>query len=168
MAKRHHRKGKSTAAPRSRRYDAGTRLVALFEAAKGAVVILAGLGLLTLIHHNVQHVAEEVVRHLHFNPASRVPQIFTEASARATDARLWVLAITAIFYSLVRFVEAYGLWRRQSWAEWLGILSGGIYLPLELYELGVKVTPVKVVLFLINLLIVGWLCWVRWKATSRG
>jgi uncharacterized membrane protein (DUF2068 family) len=150
------------------RYEAGIRTVALFEAAKGAVVVLVGLGLLALVHHDVQKVAEEVVRHLHFNPAKHFPRIFLDAAAKLTDFRLWTMALAAMAYSVVRFVEAYGLWRQQVWAEWFGILSGSIYLPVELYELTVSVSLVKVVILLINLMVVGWLSWVRWQSRGTG
>lgn len=146
---------------------AGLRAVALFEATKGVVVILAGLGLLALIHRDVQALAEDVVRHLHFNPAKRFPRIFLDAAASATDARLWTMALTAMAYALVRFVEAVGLWRQRVWAEWFGILSGSIYLPVELYELTVSVRPVKLVILAVNLFIVGWLSWVRWQSRGR-
>jgi uncharacterized membrane protein (DUF2068 family) len=142
--------------------------VALFEAAKGTVVILAGFGLLALIHHNAQEVVEEIVRHLHFNPAKHFPHIFLDVAASLTDARLWALAVTALVYAVVRFVEAYGLWWQQAWAEWFAILSGGIYLPIEVYELIEKVTMVRAGILLINLLIVGWLAWVRWQARDKG
>lgn len=52
------------------------QIVALFEGAKGALVLLTGLGLLALIHRNVHQVAEQLVRHLHFNPARQYPRIF--------------------------------------------------------------------------------------------
>ncbi|HEY6872119.1 MAG TPA: DUF2127 domain-containing protein [Geobacteraceae bacterium] len=147
---------------------AGLRAVALFEAAKGGAVVIAGLGLLVLIHHDVQALAEEVVRHLHLNPAKRFPRIFLDAAAAATDARLWALALTAMVYAVVRFAEAVGLWRQRVWAEWFGILSGSLYLPVELYELTVSVTPVKLSILAVNLFIVGWLSWVRWQARGRG
>ncbi len=109
---------------------------------------------------------EEVVRHLHFNPAKHFPHIFLDVAASVTDARLWALAVTALVYALVRFVEAYGLWGHQAWAEWFGILSGGIYLPIEMYELLEKATLVRGGILLINLVVVGWLAWVRWRAAD--
>lgn len=143
---------------------AGLRAAALFEASKGGVVILAGFGLLALVHRDVQELAEELVRHLHLNPAKRFPHIFLDAAAAATDTRLWGLALAAMAYALVRFIEAYGLWRQRVWAEWLGIISGSIYVLMELYELTVSVTTLKVVVLAVNLFIVGWLAWVRWQA----
>ena len=146
----------------------GLRTVALFEAAKGGAVLMAGFGLLALVHRNAQEVAEDVVRHLHLNPAQHFPRIFLDAATRASETRLWVLALTALLYAAVRFAEAYGLWRQRAWAEWFGICTGGIYLPVELYELSVSVTPVKVGVFLVNLFVVGWLAFVRWQERKRG
>jgi len=160
------RKGKSPAGSRGRHRhdDTGLHIVALFEAAKGAVVILAGLGLLALIHRDVQAVAESIVRHLHLNAARHFPHIFLDAAARATDAHLWAMAATAMLYAAIRFAEAYGLWRKQVWAEWFGILSGSLYLPVEIYELTLSVSVVKICILLVNLIVVGWLSWVRWQA----
>jgi len=160
------RKGKSRAASRGRHRhdDTGLHIVALFEAAKGAVVILAGLGLLALVHRDVQAVAESIVRHIHLNPARHFPRIFIDAAASATDARLWAMALTAMLYASIRFAEAYGLWRKQVWAEWFGILSGALYLPVEIYELALSVSVVKICILLVNLIVVGWLARVRWQA----
>ena len=102
------------------------RAVALFEAAKGALVLLAGFGALSLIHHDAQRLAEQLVGHLHLNPASRYPRIFIDAAAHLTDTRLSLFAILAAAYVLARVVEGYGLWRQRRWAEWLAAVSGGI------------------------------------------
>lgn len=77
------------------------RAVALFEAAKGALVLAAGLGALSLIHHDVQHMAEQLLSHQHLNPAKPYPRIFIDAAVRLTDARLWLLAGLAALYALV-------------------------------------------------------------------
>jgi uncharacterized membrane protein (DUF2068 family) len=135
--------------------------VAAFEAAKGLLVMATGLGLLSLLHHDVQRAAESVVRHLHLNPARHYPRVFLEAAARVTDTRLWLLASGAAAYAAIRGVEAYGLWRARVWAEWFAILSGAIYLPIEIYALIHHATALKAVVLLINVGIVGYVCYVR-------
>ncbi|GAA5785290.1 DUF2127 domain-containing protein [Chitiniphilus shinanonensis] len=137
--------------------DPYLRGVALFEAAKGALVLLAGGGLLALIHWQAQALAEHLVRHLHLNPASRYPRIFLDAAAQATNARLWALAALAAGYAALRFTEAWGLWQRRRWAEWLAALSGGIYLPLELYGLWRHPGWLELALMLLNAAIVGYM-----------
>jgi uncharacterized membrane protein (DUF2068 family) len=135
--------------------------VAAFEAAKGLLVMATGLGLLSLLHHDVQRAAESVVRHLHLNPARHYPRVFLEAAAELTDTRLWLLASGAFAYAVVRGVEAYGLWRARAWAEWFAILSGAVYLPIEIYELIHHATAPKAVVLLVNVGIVGYVCYIR-------
>lgn len=77
------------------------------------------------------------------------------------------MALAAMLYAIIRFAEAYGLWREQVWAEWFGIISGSLYLPVEVYELTVHVSVIKVCILLVNLIVVGWLIRVRWKMKGR-
>ena len=139
----------------------GLRAVAAFEAAKGLLEMATGLGLLAFLHRDVQGAAESVVRHLHLNPARHYPRVLIEAATRVTDTRLWLLASGACAYALVRGVEAYGLWRARRWAEWFAILSGAIYLPIEIYELIHHATALKAVILLVNVGIVGYVSLVR-------
>ncbi len=147
--------------------DKAIKMVALYEAAKGMLVLLAGGGLLGLIHRDVESIAVFVVRRLNLNPAHQYPHIFLDAAARVTDSRLWFFAAMALGYSLVRFVEAYGLWHRRPWAEWFAIFTGGIYMPAEIYELSIKVTKFRAIAFGANVLIVAYLAWVLWNS-RRG
>ena len=111
------------------------RTVALLEAFKGGVVLLAASGLLSLIHQDVHALAARFIEHLHLNPASRYPQIFLDATSNLSDRRLALLAVGAAAYALVRFVEAYGLYGEKAWAEVLAAVSGAIYVPFELVEI---------------------------------
>ena len=145
----------------------GVRLVAVFEALKGALVLVAGLGLLSLVHHDLQAVAERLVRHSHLNPARHFPRIFIQAASHTNDARLRSLAALAFLYSAVRFVEAYGLWRMRVWAEWFAILAGAVYLPIEVYEIFRRVTWMRGLVLLTNLFIVAYLVYVRLSNRRR-
>ena len=101
----------------------GIRAIALFEAAKGLLVLVAGLGLLSLVHRDVAALAERLVHFSHLNPASKYPHIFIDAAAGVTDVKLWMLAGGAGAYAVVRLVEAYGLWMGRAWAEWLALVG---------------------------------------------
>ena len=143
------------------------RIIAAFEAAKGALVLVVGLGLLSFVHRYAQNVGEEIVRRFHLNLAHHYPHIFLDAAAHIDDAHLRLLALAALLYSTLRFVEAYGLWRMRAWAEWLAIISGGVYLPAEIYELAEHATVVKAVVFIINAGIVAYLVYVRRRRHGR-
>jgi uncharacterized membrane protein (DUF2068 family) len=135
----------------------GLRLVALFEGAKGALILVTGFGLLSLVHRDIHAAAEEIVRHFHLNPARHYPRIFLDAAGRVTDARLWLLALSAFLYAVVRFIEAFGLWRRKTWAEWFGVLSGSIYIPIEIMSLSHGLTWARLTLLSVNFAIVSYL-----------
>ena len=145
----------------------GVRAVAVFEAAKGLLVLVAGLGLLDLLHGNVQAAAERLVRFSHLNPASKYPQIFLEAAAHTTDARLLWLAAGAGAYAAVRFAEAYGLWHGRVWAEWLALVAGGLYVPVELYHIWLQCTALKVVVLAVNLAVVGYMAYALRRRKER-
>ena len=122
------------------RLSSALRTVALFEATKGALVLLVGFGLLSLVHRDAQHFAERLVAHAHLNAAARYPRIFVDVASQLTEVRLWLMAVGATVYSLLRFAEAYGLWHARRWAQWIAALSGGVYVPYELFALYERVT----------------------------
>jgi uncharacterized membrane protein (DUF2068 family) len=146
----------------------GLRVVAIFEASKGVLVLLVGLGLLSLVHHSAQNVGEEIVERFHLNLAREHPRILIYAATHLDNSHLRLLAVGALLYSIMRFIEAYGLWRIRGWAEWFAILSGGVYLPLELYELIHHATAVKAVVFVVNAGIVAYLVYSRSSRRSRA
>ena len=142
----------------------GLRVVSIFEATKGLLVLLTGFGLLAYIHKNLHLAAEQLVRHFHLNPASRYPRIFLDLADNVTDAQLWVLALSAFLYAVIRFVEAYGLWLQRRWAEWFGLFAGAIYVPIEIVEVARKVTWPRVSLLIVNTAIVVYLAFILYLA----
>ena len=135
--------------------DRTVRFVAYLEAAKGIVVLAAATGLLSLIHQDVYQIAALLIEHAHLDPASKYPQIFLDAASKVEDPRLIMLAAGAALYSLVRLVEAYGLYFERAWAEILAALSGAIYVPFELLGLVRKPTWHGLALLLLNLVVVA-------------
>jgi uncharacterized membrane protein (DUF2068 family) len=139
----------------------GLRAVAVLEAAKGIIVLLLGLGLFTLVHADLDAVAEEITAFLHVNPEGRFSRVFLSLADHTTSRTLWLLATGALVYSAVRFTEAYGLWHRKEWAQWFALLSGALYLPGELYSLLHHSNLLKWTIFATNTMIVLWIFQLR-------
>jgi uncharacterized membrane protein (DUF2068 family) len=144
-------------------FGAELRMVAVFEFAKGLLVLFAGLGMLAFVHSDIQDLAAELLLHLHLNPASRIPGIFLKLVERVSSIDVWLLALGAGVYAIVRIAEGYGLWFDRAWAEWLGVASGLVYVPFEIYELAKGVTVLKLVTFGANLLVVAVLADALWR-----
>ena len=131
------------------------RTVAFFEAAKGLLAMTAALGLLGLMHRDLGGLADRLVAHLHLNPASHYPRVFLDAVGNLHDSNLLLISLGAVAYASVRFVEAGGLLWRKAWAEWLAAGSGAIYVPAEVYEFVRQPTLLGLLLFAVNVAIVG-------------
>jgi uncharacterized membrane protein (DUF2068 family) len=138
----------------------GLHIVALFEGAKGLLVLVAGFGLLSFIHKDIHEAAMRLVEHFHLNPASHYPRIFLDLTERMNDNQLWGMALAAATYSVVRVIEAVGLWLKKSWAEWFAVLTGGIYIPIEIFEVARGVTWPRVTVLVVNLGVVSYLLFV--------
>ncbi len=134
---------------------ASLRVIAVWEAVKGAIVILAAAVAVKLLHTDVDHAIDVIVDHLHLDPAGHTSRVFMQAAAHLTDTRLVLIAAGAIVYALIRFVEAWGLWYQKTWGWMLGIASAALYLPLEVFEIFRRFTWISVGLFAINVLIIA-------------
>jgi uncharacterized membrane protein (DUF2068 family) len=128
--------------------------VASVEFVKGFFVLFMGFCALLLVHRDAWLYAESLLALFHINSDRRWAELFLDFADNITDARLWAAARIAFAYSVLRFVEAYGLWKARSWAEWVAFLSGTLLLPLEIRELMRGITLLRSALFLGNLAIV--------------
>jgi hypothetical protein len=60
------------------------------------------------------------------------------------------------------------LWQAKRWGEYFAATVTSLGLPFEIYELSKTVTATKVTLFVLNLLLVGYLVYTRRLFGARG
>lgn len=143
------------------------RPIAVFEAFKGVLVLVVGLGLLGFLGRDNGAFAEQIIRQLHLDPARHYAKLFIMTMAQESDSQLMAFATFAAFYATVRFVEAYGLWNERRWAEWLAALSGAVYVPIEIYELVNRASWVKLGALLVNVAVVVYMGWLLTENKRR-
>jgi uncharacterized membrane protein (DUF2068 family) len=136
------------------------RTVATFEFFKGIFVVLMGICALALVHKDVWLYAESLLALLHVSTDRRSAQLFLDFADSVTDARLWAAARIAFAYAVLRFTEAYGLWKERTWAEWVALVAGALLLPLEVRELMRGFTFFRCALFIGNLAVVLYMLYV--------
>lgn len=144
------------------------RAVALFEAGKGVLALAAASGVLLLLHHDLRALALRLVEHLHLNPAAKYPHLLLDGVNRLQDMRVWLLILGVAAYAAVRFAEAYGLWRGRAWAEVLAALSGGLYLPVEIFELLRRPGWLSALVLLLNVAVVTCMLRLLWLRQRRA
>ena len=131
------------------------RAVATFELFKGLAVLLAAFGILLLVHReDPWDIADGLLRLLHISPDHHFAQVFLDWADSLTEAKVWAVAGVAVGYSLLRFVEAYGLWYARAWAEWIALISGTMYLPFEIYKVIHRQSLFHVSVLLLNVAVV--------------
>ena len=139
------------------------RGIATFEMAKGLIVLLAALGLVFLMGRDPWDVADGLLRIFHISPDHHFAQAFLDWSDTLTDAKLWAVAAGAGAYSILRFLEAYGLWYARAWAEWIALVSGSLYLPFEIYKLIHRQSPLHIAILTLNVAIVVYMAYLLWS-----
>jgi len=136
------------------------RAVASLELAKGLVVMAGVLGILLLVHKDPGDVADWCLAVLHISPDHHFAQVFLDWADSLTDQKLWVVAGVATVYCILRFVEAYGLWKARAWAEWIAMISGTLYLPFEIFKLITRPNLFHASLIIVNVAVVVYMAYV--------
>lgn len=57
----------------------------------------------------------------------------------------------ALFYAGLSALEAAGLWYEKAWGRWLVLISVGVSIPLEIFELTQGFSAAKLVVFVLNI-----------------
>ena len=142
----------------------GIRAIAIFEMVKGFLGLVVGITLMFLLHKDLEAVAENVLEYLHIDPTGHFAEMFVERASRVNESNIIIFIVLAFVYTIVRLVEAYGLWKLRPWAEWFAIISGCLYLPIEIYKIFQKPSIAHFLIFFGNILIVLYLIYVRGEA----
>lgn len=134
-----------------------------------ALVLLA-LGLV-LVSHPHAHWGGEITRladKFGLNPkANWVKRIVAKLSR--IDAREDVtFGVAALAYGLLEGAEAYGLWTRRRWGEWLTVVATSLLLVPEVWELTKSVSLLKLGALLVNVLVVAYLLWRLRRSGARA
>ena len=131
--------------------------IVIFKFIKGALLIAIALGAQHLVNRGVGDFTERLVDSFRVDPDNRFIHLLLAKLSVLDAKRLKELSIGSFFYAAIVLTEGTGLALHKRWAEYFTILVTASFLPLELYELAHKVTPIKIVVLVINLAIVVYL-----------
>ena len=89
---------------------------------------------------------------------SKIIHTISHAFALSSSTLTWI-AVGLAGYAAIELVEAVGLWLMKRWGEYFAVIATSVFLPLEIYELTEKVTALRVIALVINIVAVVWLLW---------
>ena len=74
-----------------------------------------------------------------------------------STSTLYVYAALIGAYAAINLIEAVGLWGARRWAEYLAVVEVLAFVPLEIHELTLRVSTLKIIALIINLVIAAYL-----------
>jgi uncharacterized membrane protein (DUF2068 family) len=140
-----------------RKSSSGLLLIGLFKLFKGLLLVALGFGALRFLHKDLGASVHHWVEVLRVDPENRFIHALLAKILAVSPKQLRELSVGTFVYAAILLTEGIGLLLRKHWAEYFTIISTGIFIPLEVYELAKHFTAIKVLVLLINIAIVVYL-----------
>ena len=122
----------------------------MFKLLKGLLLAAAGFGALRFLHRDLAASLNHWIEVLRIDPENRFIHPVLAKLFAISPKQLKELSAGTFVYSAVLLTEGAGLLLRKRWAEYFTVISTGIFIPLEIYELARHFTAAKVLVLLIN------------------
>jgi uncharacterized membrane protein (DUF2068 family) len=132
-------------------------LIGIYKVLEGLFLVAAGVGVLHLLHGDIEAHLMHWVHVLRVDPDNRFIHRFLERAFSINPKQLRELSVGTFVYAGLRFAEGFGLALRKRWAEYLTAVATGVFIPLEIYEMTRHLTWVKMVVFVINVAVLIYL-----------
>ncbi|AOA71390.1 MAG: rane protein [Stenotrophomonas rhizophila] len=130
----------------------GLHLIALLEASKAVLALLAATGLEVLGPQPLRDGVNALIRRFSLDPDhGTLPSLLNMISPDAVH----LAAAAMVAYGILHLFEAWGLWRAKAWASWLGCVTAGIYLPFDIFAIIRHPGWASWSVLVINLIVVG-------------
>lgn len=135
----------------------GFRIIGVTKLATALLLIAAGFGILRTMNRDVGDVLEPYIMKLHLDPDNRLIHETLTRVGGIDKPHLKAIGIGTFFYAALYLVEGTGLILVKRWAEYLTVVATGSLLPLEIYEIALKTTALRLFIFAVNVAIVVYL-----------
>jgi uncharacterized membrane protein (DUF2068 family) len=132
-------------------------LIALFKLAKGILLVIAGIGALKLLRHDVAETVSHWVEILRVDPDNRHIHGLLARLLAVSPRQLQAASVGTFVYAGLLLTEGTGLLLRKKWAEYFTIVTTAGLIPLEVYETVRHLTAAKIAVLVINIAIVIYL-----------
>jgi uncharacterized membrane protein (DUF2068 family) len=137
----------------------GLMAIAALKLLEGVGLLIVGLGALHFVHADQAKEIGHWIDLLRGDPHSRSLIWVLQKISNIDDHRLRQLSVGTFSYAGVFLCEGIGLAFKKRWAEWLTIGTTASLMPVEVYEIFKHPTGPKFGVFVLNIVVVGYLVW---------
>jgi len=144
----------------------GFKMIAVLRAIRGLIAFVLGVCLL-YVAFNLEGFSSErlpIVNTL--AQKDSVFELIVYWLTSFTKPQIIGLALLAFLFAIIRAAEAIGVWCDHGWAKWLALLTGIIYIPLEVNELFWRYSLGMSMVLIVNIVVVVYLFWKLCKGSQ--
>jgi uncharacterized membrane protein (DUF2068 family) len=145
----------------------GLMAIAALKFVNGIGLLAIGLGALHYLHGDIEKDFAHWMELLRADPHNKYLIWLLEKLSNVDEHKLRQLSVGTFFYSALFLLEGTGLALAKRWAEYLTIVTTASLMPVELYELYVRLTWPRGVVLVVNIVVVGYLV-MELKRTKKG
>ena len=155
-------------APEVRKGDRLLPWIAAERAFRAFVLLVIGIVLVTHPHTNWAREIQSLIQKMGLNPKENWIRKLLDKIAGIGSSRNVIFGLIALGYGALEGAEAYGLWNRKRWGEWLTVIATSLLFIPEVWELTKSATFLKVGALLVNIAVVAYLLWRIRRDTGEG
>lgn len=148
---------RTTKSKPSKKGEPGLILIGIFKLTKALILIAVGFGAIHFLRRDLSESVMHWVEMFRVDPDNKYIHRLLAKVFAVTPKQLRELSTGTFVYAAILGTEGIGLLMRKHWAEYFTIISTGIFIPLEVYEIFHHFTFVKVGVLALNVVIVWYL-----------
>ena len=133
------------------------RRVGIYELLKGLLLLVVGIGVLKLMHHDVVELLTRWVGAVHVDPDNHYFQRVLAKLWSVDDRKLKEVGTGTFFYAVIFLTEGLGLVFGKTWAEYFTIIVTCSFIPVEIFMMTHHLTAPRIVATLVNIASVWYL-----------
>jgi uncharacterized membrane protein (DUF2068 family) len=143
----------------SERNDRLLPWIAAERALRSVVLVAVGVVLVTHPHADWASEIARLAQKLGLDPKENWIQRLIDKIRKIHAHEDVVFGVAALAYGALEGAEAYGLFRRRPWGEWLTVVATSLLFVPELWELTKSASVLKFGALAVNALVVAYLVW---------
>jgi uncharacterized membrane protein (DUF2068 family) len=141
----------------------GLRLIAAVKIAKGFAYFAISLGLFDLVHKDLSATALHFVHDIRISPENHYVELLLEKIGVIKPRTVRLFGELSILEGAIQLVEGFGLWYGAIWAEYVVVISSGLFIPEECIAIWNRFTWTRVAILAVNAAIFAYMALMVWK-----
>jgi uncharacterized membrane protein (DUF2068 family) len=149
--------------PAATKAPLGLKIIAGAKIAKGVALAFLTLGVFDMIHKDLTALALRFVQVARISPENKYVELALVKLGLVEPSTLVRLGMLSALYASIELIEGLGLWFGTAWAEYVVVISTGLFVPEECIGLAHHPTWLRLALLLINSAILAYVACVVWN-----